>query len=460
MKLFSRKKAKTTIKDKFVNYVSGAGSAQDKGQAGFFQPSNIANNNVELERLYVESWAAAKIIDIPVEDMFTEPRQISNLSDSDKKKLETFEANIELTEKIKNLIKAAHVFGTAFMLMILDDNIMTLPIDFNSKFLNLKNIIIVDRFRTTILEFDRDITSPNFNKPLLYQITIDNIAPIIVHYSRVHRVDSISPLSTNNWQSGYNKQWGISKLVRIFNTVSQEESFASATSYLANESSIPILKIPDLQDALAGAPDALGGTPEDAVPRIDALVDKINGLKSIYRTTYLDSEMELTRLEASFANFDKIFDKFHVRLAAAADIPRIRFFGQSPSGLNKATDGEMDAYNLKIMSYKQTVIRAIYEKIDKLSIKTLGISDAVVFTFGSLLDLGEKDKSDIEYQNAKTDQIYMANGVISEEEVRLKLFDNKIYDITADNTPAAIDADVAADMQKNIVNARENENAG
>ncbi len=420
---------------------------------GSFQYSTIAEDFIQLERTYAESWSAAKLIDIPVDDMFIYPRNVTGLSDSNNKKLENFCEYVQLDHKIKQALKAARLYGTAFLVMVTDDNLLNTPMNPNAKIMNLKNLIVIDRFHAAVLEWDRDIATPNFNEPLLYQFTIRNVEPFIVHHSRVIRIDGVKPLTANRWESGYNWYWGVSELIKALNVITQEEGMANIINYLAVESSIPVLKIEDLQDALAGAPDALGGSPNDTVSPVDKLVNNMNNLKSIYRTTYLDKNMDISRLEASFSGLPDIVDRLHTRLAAAFDIPQTRLFGKSPAGMNATGDSDSENYAIMIASRQQKDLKPIYDKLDVILVKTLGINETIEYSFKPLLDMSVVDKSKIELSNAQADQIYLANGVITPEEVRQKLYDCEVYDIDPNENVLGLNSDDVESMHQAVMTA-------
>lgn len=425
-----RKKWRKTTQDSFANVISGAGMRGDKSQSGIFTPSAIANNEIALETLYVESWAARKIINTPVDDSFIYPRDFIELSEQENKRLDDFNKNIALDERIKQALKAARLFGTAFLVLVSDDNVLQTPLNLNAKIFALKNILVITRFDATVVDYDHDITSTNFNRPLFYQFNLPGNPKLTVHHSRVIRVDGLNTLTTHRWKSGYSRDWGISILVDLYTLITQEESAASAVNYLLNEASIPILKIPDLQDALAGSPDTMGGSPQESISPVDRIVQKINDIKSIYRTLYLDASMELDRLEPSFNNIANIFNKFHLRLSAAADIPETRLFGKCPAGLNSTGDSDAQNYAIHIAALQQHVLRPIYDKIDPLVIKTLKLSLPVVnYEFRKLVDISDDKRADMQLKNAHRDVQYLLHGILSPEEVRQSLHDNVTYPI-------------------------------
>jgi hypothetical protein len=384
------KKRTATFRDRFYNSYSGAGCASDKSQAGYYGYSYIAENKELLEYMYVGSWSAAKIIDIPVNDMFIFPRTITNQETNKLKQLEEIESTLNLNDKIKSAIKSARAYGTAFLILITDERRMSKPLNLDSPLLNLKNILVVDRFDASVIQ----------------------------------RTTAIKAHSVNSWYSLYNQDWAVSELVRVLSSVEQEESMSSAINYLLQEASVTNLKIPDLKDALAGAPDS---------DNIDTLVENINDFKSIYRTMYLDKDMELNRLEPNFDNFSDLFDKFYLRLSAAADIPQTRFFGRSPSGLNSSGDSDMQNYAIMIASKQQEILVPIYNKIDLIIEKMLGMSESIEYEFKPLLDISSETQADIEYKDAQRDQIYLSNNVITPEEVRDNLKKHSVYSDLSDN---------------------------
>ena len=163
----------------------------DKSQTGVFIRSEIADNQTALETIYVESWAAKKIIDIPVDDQFVYPRTFKDLSDGESDKIIEYQKELRINDRIRQALKASRLFGTSFIIMVSDDNVMQTPLNMDAKILNLKNLIVADRFHASVVEWDHDIASPNFNNPLIYQFNITGINPLLVHHTRVIRIDEI-----------------------------------------------------------------------------------------------------------------------------------------------------------------------------------------------------------------------------------------------------------------------------
>ena len=59
---------------RFINQTTGMGGASDKDLGGAFYAYRMPRE--EAEQLYAMSWAAAKMVDIPIDDMFWRGSQV------------------------------------------------------------------------------------------------------------------------------------------------------------------------------------------------------------------------------------------------------------------------------------------------------------------------------------------------------------------------------------------------
>ena len=97
----------------FTNPLTGAGGAADKSEGGFFTPTCIYNRAL-LETIYVQSWAARKFIDIPVNDMLIRWR---TLSGDDVEPMAEAESRHQVRHKLTNAMKAGRLYGSAFIVI-------------------------------------------------------------------------------------------------------------------------------------------------------------------------------------------------------------------------------------------------------------------------------------------------------------------------------------------------------
>ena len=76
-----------------------------------------------------------------------------------------------------------------------------------------------------------------------------------MHASRVLRFDGLKALSAGGY-SLYDKYWGVSEIVPAINAIINDATVAQGAVHLAQEASIPILRVDGLRDA-----HGIGGRP-------------------------------------------------------------------------------------------------------------------------------------------------------------------------------------------------------
>ena len=111
------------------NAMSGLSGPADKARNTFFKPTHIYWRN-PLEILYVQSWAAKKAIDIPVDDAFLKWRVWSDEEDSGSaEKMEDAENKHNVSEALRMTMKQASAYGTGCLLMMSTEAPLTEPLD-------------------------------------------------------------------------------------------------------------------------------------------------------------------------------------------------------------------------------------------------------------------------------------------------------------------------------------------
>lgn len=409
-----------------TNNLTGLGMQNDRGTGNVWNINQIYNNRPLLETIYNQSWAAKKFIDIPVDDMLIMPRKLINL---DQKKADDFDKlskTLDVNNKIGDAIKAARLMGTAFIAIITKEAPPDEPLDIDAiRKGDLCALHVVDRFYTSLLNRETDIRNPNFQFANNYFVTFKNGGSINLHHTRLIRIDGIKALSVNGFQA-YHQDWGLSILLHALSAINTEEAAAAGANQLLQESSVPVLKIPNLRDALSGAPDA--------EVDINNLTTKISILKSIYKMIYLDSTHDLTRLNATFSGIPELIDRLGARLAAATDIPATRFYGQPPVGFNATGDSDLTNYAIMVGALQVKKLTPIYEKLDAIMAKSLGINDPIQYKFDKLINLTEAQQAAAVLAKAQAANIWLNAGVITEQEERQRIYNEDVYpDIDPDD---------------------------
>ena len=211
------------------NSSSGLGTGLDKSESSFFQPTRYYWRP-PLEILYVQSSAAKKFINLPVDDMFIRWRTWTSDSESDNDLMEEAEKKHDITTKLRTAMRAGRAYGTAAMVLMTKEAPMDMPLETERlREGDLKAIRVLDRYDMTVIERDYDLFSPDYVNPVYYYLhPIGSYGTTMkVHHSRVLRFDGIKPLGDSRF-TAYDQDWGVSELVPVILSIIEDQSLASA----------------------------------------------------------------------------------------------------------------------------------------------------------------------------------------------------------------------------------------
>ena len=423
-----------------INPMAGAGTSLDKNSMSFFAPTRLQSKNFN-EILYVESWAAAKFVNIPVDDMFLKWREFCDMDNKTIEIVQEVEKEFKIKTKLSKSMKNGRLYGTGLFIILTKESTPETPFNINRMLPgDLANIVTVDRFDANIVSKEKNPFSKNFGQPLFYNITMKHGGSFVVHHSRVIRFDGIEPMTDNSWQS-YDQDWGVPSIVPVITEIFQDSNVSKGVAHLVNEASVAIQKIEDFEDAISGSdPDTMS---------IQQRMEQTTALRSIYRTVFMDAADDFERREISFGNLPEVMDRNANRLSAAADIPETRFWSKSMSGLNSTGEGEERNYALKVATDQNNILPEPLQKIDAIIQKHAGLSEKICYKFPSILDLSEKDQVEIALKKSQIVVPLVTAGLIDEDEGRVILDGDPILG-NFDDLDGAIEP--VSDFKKNLAN--------
>jgi phage-related protein (TIGR01555 family) len=397
----------------YKNSASGAGGVTDKTAYSYFVATRIDNRQT-LETLWIESWAAGIFIDAPIDDMFIRWREFSEMSDQNVEKIQAVEKELQLENRLNRAMKAGRLYGSGFVVMVTKEAPLTKPLNIDRiQPGDLLNLLVFDRFDTTVQGRIRNIASKNYGQPQQYRFTPRDSKAFEVHPSRVLRFDGKTPLSMSGWDA-YDQDFGVPELIPVICEIIQDSGVSRGTAHMVDEASIPVQKIPDLKDALAGCSE------DDELSLADRMQAQTLA-RSIYGTTYMDKEDELTRVEINFAGLPELLDRSKARLAAAAKIPATRFLGQAPLGLNATGDGDMKNYAVSIGSNQEDQLTDPLFIFDQVAARSAGINEPINYEFPSLIDISDSELADILLKKSQALTPLLQLGLIDRNEGRESL---------------------------------------
>ena len=422
----------------YRNPHTGAGEIRGDGD---FSPTRITSRS-HMEVIAVESWAAKKFISIPVNDMFVEWREF-NVDKETATQMENAERKHKVQQQLAKAMRAARKQGTGLLVMVTREAPLEEPLDINAlKPGDLETLKVFDRFDCPIQPLiDENPFSPFDGDVLEYNFTMRNRQrniTIDVHPSRVIRFDGIMPDTDTGW-SQYTAHWGVSELVPVILSILQYASVSSAVNHLMSETSIPVIKMSNFREALAAG----GIEPDDVSP--EQMGQKINEMKSVYRTLFLDLEDEFMRVAVNYSGIPQILNEFALSLAAAADIPATRFWAQSPKGMNATGESDERNYALHIASQQKALLTDPLARLDEVLAIDAGLDEPPPYTFRSLIDVSDHERATI--ANLKADALYkiVLSGLASRDEARQMLDGDALFGNLDGPAPAELELQTAGD---------------
>lgn len=412
----------TLTKDGMENLMAELGTGQDKrAQSKFVNNKRLSadGNQDELNAMYRTDWLCGKVVDIIPDDMTREWRYFDGDIDPEVvKKLEEEETRLQVSHNFNMAHKWARLYGTSFIVMSIDDGqTADKPLDINKvKKGGFRHMKAVDRHRVSNAEVTpiADPMDKNFGMPEFYRF---NETSLKIHHSRVLRFDGI-PLPYDEFRR--NNYFSDSVLDRLYDAITNFNTVSNGSASMVYETNVDIMKVKGLMNYLQTAEG-------------EALLRKrftlAGAMKSFNNMMLLDNEEEYTSKSNTFAGLPDLLDRYALFLSGASDIPATRLLGSSASGLNATGEGDLKNYYDTVRSAQKQQYKPHLDDLDKIMAKNLGLADDLdlSYEFNSLFQMTPKEKSDIQYQDAQRDQIYLANGVITEEIVAKELSQNSTY---------------------------------
>lgn len=211
--------------------------------------------------------------------------------------------------------------------------------------------------------------------------------------------------------------FGISSSQLAWEYVENFTKNRNATSELLTKFSTTVMKL-DLQSIMLSGGQA----------KLEERVRYTSQMRNNNGVVVLDKEDEdFVKVETSMSGVTEITRQAMEFVATVFRIPAVKFLGISPSGFNATGESDITNFYDLIMSLQQKQLAENVEKIMRmLQLNELGVIDeAISFEFGPLSEEDTKAKADTEKVKADTVAVYIGAGVVSPEEARQALADDK-----------------------------------
>lgn len=443
--------AKTTTpvvgRDGLENVVSGLGTTHDKRFFTTWATPRILQRH-ELENMYRGSWLAKRIINAVADDM---TREWGHYIFDDGKKKDTtrpFAVEQELKKlmvksRVNEALKWGRLYGGSLIILGVDDvkkpEDMRRPLQIESRGKGcLRYLRVVDRWRVSPADSGvTDLNDPDFGLPNEYIIAESSVK---VHHSRVLRFNG-QKLPYFAWMQ--NGMWDDSELQHVLDSLMNCDTATQAVASMLFESNIDIIKSPDIANLLAS---------KDGEAKVLKRFQVASMMKSFNRTLVLDGKEEYEKKSNTFANLDEIINQFFIDVSGAAEIPMVRLFGQSATGLSATGDLDLTNYYDMIKSRQESELMPCLDRLHHLLCRSIfgTMPENFRFAFNSLWQMSEKEQSEIEKARAERDHIYLTEGVIDVGLAARELNERGVY-----RTMTSEDVQAAEDMAEDLLEQAE-----
>jgi uncharacterized protein len=391
--------------DSFQNFQAALGigaSNQISNSVYGFNP--ITRMRIQLEWMYRGSWVVGMAVDAPAEDMTRAGIEFE--STLDPKSSDLMKAAIQdlcIWDSLTSVIKWSRLYGGALGYIMLDGQDPESELDMDSigegQF---KGIMPLDRWmvQPTVSNVIKKL-GPDYGLPMYYDLV--QTQPTLeywprIHHSRVIRMEGIT-LPYN--QRIAENMWGESVVERIYDRLVSYDSTSAGSAQLVYKAHLRIMKIKDLRNIIAaGGPAMAGLTAQMANMRLTQANEGI---------TLLDADDEFEASSYNFSGLSEMLLQSAQELCGSLEIPLVRFYGQSPGGLNSTGESDLRTYYDGLSKKQERKLRSpLVKTLDITSRSVLGkpLPEGFKFRFNPLWLMTETERSDIATKN--TDSVIKA----------------------------------------------------
>jgi hypothetical protein len=426
--------------DGWSNVFTGMGQrGRDKSASTTFQGATDLDV-FYLERIYRGDAIAAKIVDLPANEMTRAWIEFKHGDDPEAAKaiLKAL-ADMGAQKSVREGLKWARLLGGAAIVFAVDDGRpQDQPVNLDA-IQSVEIVSVLDRwqiFPETYYEDPFDAANAaKYGKPMLYRmVPISLVASTrqmdsLIHETRIIRFDGVQlpPRERlRNWG------WGDSVLNRVYEVVRDYNGAHGAIPTIIQEFVINVYKLKNLaamisQGGQAGA---------------DTVINRLEMMKlaqGAFRMNLLDADAEsIERTSLTVSGLGDLVDRVERRLVAATDIPHNILLGEAP-GSHKASlnagngQGEKRDWFDTVKAKQEDELRGPLAYLLELLMRSRKgptggkLPKTWSFAFVPLWQQDAKQEADTRLVQAQADQIYLDRGVLSPGEVAMSRFGGDGY---------------------------------
>lgn len=317
-----------------------------------------------------------------------------------------------LNDKLLKWAYYRNVFGTAFLLPKIDGIDYEKPYNADGiKKGSFKGLAVIEPY-WMIPEFDlqkmTDPTDINYFEPEFYRTSNG----IKIHRSHliIGRRKFVSDILKPSYYYG-----GISLAQEIYERVYASERCANEAPLLLLTKRLNYYKVKIKE---------LFTNPQ----KYKKLADLLTEMRDNQGILFADHEDDFGQIDTSLSDLDQVIMEQYKLVSAIARIPVDKLFETNPTGgLSASGDYNIKNYNQDLNTLQNDVFKPAIDRINEIVMKSyFDKKDKVGIVFNPTDNPTEREIADLNKQKADTISIYLQNGIITPEEARQKIVEDKM----------------------------------
>ncbi len=389
------------------------GARQNLVSQGHYAFNEVTKNRIQLEAAYRGSWIVGQVIDTVAEDMTKAGLDITTNEGAEE--IADFKikmSQLQVWQSLCSVIKWGRLYGGAIAVMQIKGQDLASPIDIESvEKGQFQGLAVYDRWQlnpdlTQLIEVGPDMGLPEFYSIVLGnnlndpgqepggEHTTNASGQVRVHHSRCVRIEGIHlPF----FQAITEMMWGESVLERMWDRLIAFDDATMNVVSLIHRANLRTVGIDGLREILGA-----GGAAQEALIK---QFEYIREFQSNEGLTLLDKEDTFASTSYSFAGLSDVMIQVGQQVSGACNIPLVRLFGQSPSGMNATGEADIRLYYGSINAQQEAKLRNPLESIVKVGWQSMTGKPApkdLSFKFTPLWQMSATDKATVAKTNTDT----------------------------------------------------------
>lgn len=395
--------------DGWMNTLTGLGGEDDKGSTynNRYSASRGELSPKELTSLYHSNWLARRIVETPTKEALK--RGVEGPDEDAQRAFRAMNTERYAEGAFQRSQYLGDLYGGAGLYLGYARGSREPTKPAPPPETELAFVDVFTRWDLTVQTRYEDPNSGKFGLPEIYRVTGNHPRNgLEFHESRFLRSTGLSRTDTvrsavHRFTRQDEPEWGLSVLQPVYEELQRYGTSWAAVAHLLQESSIGVIK-------MGGLIEALASEQEDV---IKARTRIMSAGKSILSTLFLDADMNESyeRVASSFSDIPNLLQTLRHEISGAANQPTTVLFGSSPGGMNATGESDMRQWYDTLEELQGRELHAPLETFFK------GLGNTEDLSFAPLWSPTELELADVRLRELQGDRQLFDMGVATELDI-------------------------------------------